>query len=226
MARVDSIAAELAQGGFNTSRISQSSLIFREPIIAGNGTYTFRVLQNQPPVLPGEIRLALQDLFVVTTMALCFSGTYNVVGPPALQNRALFFAPPVQMSVTALPLFELYNGQLRCNINEVTYLSNWDTQRHLYAGQTGILGFVGASTDFYQAQQLEGSKSGFFPVEPGIVLNGNAKNDFVLQLANNTLAPVLNLPFEDPQGVQATINIDEIALVCRGYLAQNASTSN
>jgi len=222
-AKVNNIARALARRGLKTNRISQSTLIFKQPIVAGNSSYTFGVLQNQAPVLPGEIRLALQDIFTVTTMAIGFSGTLNIAGPPAISRRIYFFAPPAQLGAAALNLFPLYEGTCKVMVNEVSYLLNWDLQRHFFAGQTQINDVAASSNTL---NQVSGSKDAFFPVTPGIVLNGNAKNDFTLQMPTNQLAPVAGLAYTNNAGQAYTIDIDQLCIITRGYLAQNSSTSN
>jgi hypothetical protein len=221
--RVNQIAQAFAEKGLNTDRISQSTLILKTPILAGSSSYTFGVLQNQQPILNGEIRLDLQDMFVVTTIAVCFSGTYTV-GANAF--RGYFFSPPFQADLASLPMMALYNGTLSCDINNVRYLDRWDIMRHYNAGQTQLQGFAGAATEFFQQNQIAGNTSGFFPVDPGIVLNGDAKNTFTIQMPTNQLTPIAGIPFIDPSGAAAVIAIDELAIIARGYLGQNSSKSN
>jgi hypothetical protein len=74
--------------------------------------------------------------------------------------------------------------------------------------------------------ELAGNKDAFFPVEPGIVLNGNAKNEFTINMPNNQLAPAVITGYSNVGGTAYTINIDRIVIRTRGYLAQNSSTSN
>jgi hypothetical protein len=222
MAKVNNIARALARKGLKTNRISQSTLIFKQPIVAGNSSYTFGVLQNQAPVLPGEIRLALQDIFTVTTMSIGFSGTITFAGPPAVSRRAYFFSPPVQLGFTALNLFPLYEGVCKVTVNEVSYLLNWDIQRHLFAGTSQINDTAASANQF---NEISGNKDSFFPVTPGIVLNGNAKNEFNITMPTNTLAPA-TVAYTNGAGNALSITIDELVIMTRGYLAQNASTSN
>jgi hypothetical protein len=222
-AKVNNIARALGRRGLKTNRISQSTLIFKQPIVAGNSSYAFGVLQNQAPVLQGEIRLALQDIFTLSTMAIGFSGKIRNTGGANEEARTYFFSPPVQLGAPAINLFALYEGACKVTVNEVSYLLNWDLQRHLFAGQTNI-NDVAASVNSFN--QISGSKDAFFPVSPGIVLNGNAKNEFTIQMPTNTLAPVLNLPYTNIAGDVLNVDVDEIVIIARGYLAQNASTSN
>ncbi len=214
-------AAALANKGINTRRVSQSSLILAAPILAGNTTYTFPVLQNQAPVLPNEIRLSLQDLFVVNTLAVGFSGVITVGGVDFRRN---FFAPMANFNPAFAPMYALYGGNLKCVINEVTYLLNWDLGRHISddTTQTSQAAAGVAST----LTEVKGSTSAFFPVNPGIVLNGQGKNEFTVQMPNNQLAPVPATAYAPQTGAPFTIAIDQIVLVLRGNLAQNASGAN
>jgi hypothetical protein len=216
-------ARVLARKGMNTKRVSQSTLVLAQPIIAGNSTYTFPVLQNQAPVLPNEIRLSLQDLFEVTTLSVGFSGLVTFAGPPILSLRRNFFAPLVGLNPLFLPMYAMYGGTLKCVINEVSYLLNWDLNRHLSEGTSQINQFsAGVPTTF---TEVEGNKTGFFPVNPGIVLNGQAKNDFTIQMPTNQLAPIAPQVFTTQTGA-VTIEIDQIVMILRGNLAQNASGNN
>lgn len=216
-------AAALAKKGLNTKRVSQSTLILAQPIQAGNSTYTFPVLQNQAPVLPNEIRLSLQDLFEVTTMAVGFSGTMENPAAPGIALRRNFFAPLLTLNAAFLPLYAMYQGNMKCVINEVTYLLNWDLMRHLSEGttQTASAG-VGSPATF---TEVNGNQTAFFPVNPGIVLNGQGKNDFTIQMPTNQLAPIAATPILLQTGT-VNIVIDQILLVLRGNLAQNASGAN
>lgn len=228
MRKVQSTASRfssaLARRGMNTKRVSQSTLILQQPIVAGNSTYTFNVLQNEAPVLPDEIRLSLQDLFEVTTMAVCFSGVVTFAGPPAISLRRNFFAPMVGLSEAFLPMYALYAGNLKATINEVSYLVNWDLNRHLSEGSSQINQFTaGVNVAF---TEVEGNKTGFFPVNPGIVLNGQAKNTFTIQMPTNQLAPIPGTAFILQNGVQVSISVDRISMILRGNLAQNASGAN
>lgn len=226
MARVNNIAKAFAQAGLNTNRLSMSTLVLQQPIIAGNSTYEFPVLQNEAPVLPDEIRLALQDTFVVTAMAVCFSGIVSFAGPPAVTNRDYFFAPPVQAAAAAIPLYSLYRGRLSYKMNEVVYIQNWDVQRHYMKGQAQLLGVSGVNGITHAFDEREGSKSGFFPVEPGVMLNGNSKMSFIINMPDNLLVPAPVIPFTNGAAEALNVNIDRITILLRGYLGQNSSTVN
>ena len=214
-------AQALAKRGLNTRRVSQSSLILAQPILAGNTTYTFPVLQNQAPVLPNEIRLSLQDLFEVTTLAVGFSGTYTIGG---IAYRKNFFAPMANFNDAFLPMYALYQGNLKCVINEVTYLLNWDIGRHIADDTTQTQQTAaGVSSTL---TEVKGNSTAFFPVNPGIVLNGQGKNEFTVQMPNNQLAPIAAISYTPQNGAKFDIAIDQVLMILRGNLAQNASGAN
>lgn len=214
-------AQALAKRGLNTRRVSQSSLILAQPILAGNTTYTFPVLQNQAPVLPNEIRLSLQDLFEVTTLAVGFSGILTIGG---IAFRRNFFAPMANFNPAFAPMYALYGGNLKCVINEVTYLLNWDLGRHIADDTTQTAEFSAGIPA--TLTEVKGNSSAFFPVNPGIVLNGQGKNEFTVQMPNNQLAPVAPIAYAPSTGAPYTIAIDQIVMILRGNLAQNASGAN
>lgn len=226
MGRVSMVAAALAAQGLETNRISQSSLVLLQPIAAGATSYEFPILENTGVVFPDEIRIALQDMFFITSISVCFQGLVNAGGAPAVQNRDYFTAPPVQASALAYPLYSLYRGRLTYKINEIVYLQNWDLQRHYNQAQTQILGVAGVNGIAHQWNERAGSVSSFFPVDPMVSINGNSKTSFTLNIPDGLLAPVVGIPFLGGDGAATTLNIDRIAIILRGYLAQNASPVN
>ena len=226
MSRVDNITKQMARAGMNTDRVSQSTLILMQPIVAGNTSYEFPILENTPPVFAEEIRLALQDVFFCTTMAVCFSGTVNFAGPPAIVSRQFFFSVPYQATALALPLLNLYTGQLSYEMSKITYLENWDIERHYSASTTQMLGVAGVNGIAHQQDERQGNVDGFFPVNPGFAINGGGKVSFRINIPNALLAPVAGIPMLSGAAEAMTINIDRIAIIARGYLGQNASNVN
>lgn len=226
MSRVNAIAKVMAKYKMNTDRVSQSSLICMQPIVAGNSSYEFPLLDNVGAQLPEEIRLALQDVFFCTTMAVCFSGTLNFAGPPAVASRMYFYNTPFQLAAAAIPLNNLYLGNLSYSSSKITYTENWDLSRHYSAKTTQLLGVAGVNGIAHQQDERSGNLDGFFPMDPAIVLNGGSKLSFRIEIPNANLAPVAGLPFLAGNADAMTINIDRIAIIARGYLAQNASNVN
>jgi hypothetical protein len=122
------------------------------------------------------------------------------------------------------PMYALYGGNLKCVINEVTYLLNWDLGRHIADDTTQTQeSAAGVSSTL---TEVKGNSTAFFPVNPGIVLNGQGKNEFTVQMPNNQLAPVAPIAYNPQTGAAYTIAIDQIVMILRGNLAQNASGAN
>jgi len=223
--KTNNVTKALAKAGLNTSRVSQSSIILIRPITAGATTYEFPVLDNVGVPLPEEIRLALQDIFIVNTLGVFLMGSF--VGPGgAPVARAYFTSPPIQADSNAIPLLNLYLGTLQYNLNNVTYLENWDINRHYNKGQAQLLGVSTVNGAIHALDQQAGNVSGFFPVEPSFTLAGTAKSNFVINLPNNLLTPVANVPFAAGNTDAITVNFDRIVIIARGLLGQNSSSIN
>lgn len=145
-----------------------------------------------------EKRLNLQDIFITTEIAV-------VIGVGTATNTAakLYTYPnsTVFTSATDDDLWSIYNGYLNLTINNEQVLPAWDVLRHYFVPQTQ----QSAST----TDQWSASSDAFYPVEPGIVMNGAANINFQLT-ANGAPASVLANSF--------------IAVVQRGILCQNVTT--
>ena len=145
-----------------------------------------------------EKRLNLQDIFITTEIAVVIgvgTGTNTAAKLYTYPNSTVF------TSATDDNLWSIYNGYLNLTINNEQVLPAWDVLRHYFVPQTQ----QSAST----TDQWSASSDAFYPVEPGIVMNGAANINF--QLTAN--------------GAPATILADSfIAVVQRGILCQNVTT--
>jgi len=145
-----------------------------------------------------EKRLNLQDIFITTEIAVLIG-----VGASTATAAKLYTYPnsTVFTSATDDNLWSIYNGYLNLTINNEQVLPAWDVLRHYFVPQTQL----SAST----TDQWAASSDAFYPVEPGIVMNGAANINF--QLTAN--------------GAPATVLADSfIAVVQRGILCQNVTT--
>ena len=145
-----------------------------------------------------EKRLNLQDIFITTEIAVVIG-----VGSATATAAKLYTYPnaTVFTSATDDDLWSIYNGYLNLTINNEQVLPAWDVLRHYFVPQTQ----QSAST----TDQWSASQDAFYPVEPGIVMNGAANINF--QLTAN--------------GAPATVLADSfIAVVQRGILCQNVTT--
>ena len=145
-----------------------------------------------------EKRLNLQDIFITTEISVVIgvgAGTATAAKLYTYPNSTVF------TSATDDNLWSIYNGYLNLTINNEQVLPAWDVLRHYFVPQTQ----QSAST----TDQWAASQDSFYPVEPGIVMNGAANINF--QLTAN--------------GAPATVLADSfIAVVQRGILCQNVTT--
>jgi hypothetical protein len=142
--------------------------------------------------------LNLQDIFICTELSVVF-GIGN-----ASNTKAKLYTYPNATAFTGTSdddLWSLYNGYLNLTINNEQVLPAWDVLRHYFVPQTQQSATL--------VDQWAASSDAFYPVEPGIVMNGAANINF--QLTAN--------------GAPATITADSfIAVIQRGILCQNVTT--
>ena len=145
-----------------------------------------------------EKRLNLQDIFVTTEIAVLIG-----IGTSTNPAAKLYTYPNATAftSTSDDDLWSIYNGFLNLTINNEQILPAWDVIRHYFVPQTQ----QSAST----TDQWAAGSDAFYPVEPGIVMNGAANINF--QLTAN--------------GAPATITTNSfIAVIQRGILCQNVTT--
>jgi hypothetical protein len=152
-----------------------------------------------------EKRLNLQDIFITTEIAVLIG-----VGAATNTKAQLYTYPNGTIFTTATDddLWSIYNGYLNLTINNEQVLPAWDVLRHYFVPQTQ--GGVGITAQtIFPVDQWAASQEAFYPVEPGIVMNGAANINFQLT-ANGAPASVLANSF--------------ICVMQRGILCQNVTT--
>jgi hypothetical protein len=157
-----------------------------------------------------EKRLNLQDIFVTTEISVLIgvgTGTNTAAKLYTYPNATAF------TSSSDDDLWSIYNGYLNLTINNEQILSAWDVARHYFVPQTqqntNFNSATATSPAQYTVDQWSASSDSFYPVEPGIVMNGAANINF--QLTAN--------------GAPATITSNSfICVIQRGILAQNCTT--
>jgi hypothetical protein len=157
-----------------------------------------------------ERRLNLQDVFILSELAV-----YIGVGA-GTNTAAKLYSYPNQTAFTSTSeddLWSIYNGYLNLTINNEQVLPAWDVFRHYFTPQTqqntNFNSATATSPAQYTIDQLGAASDGFYPVEPGIVMNGAANINF--QLTAN--------------GAPATITSNSfICVIQRGILCQNVTT--
>jgi hypothetical protein len=184
------------------AKLTQSYLRSEVALSTSIANYHIPVLVNDNQNASGprvnEKRLNLQDVFVTTEI-----GVFIGVGTSTNTAAKLYTYPnsTVFTSATDDDLWSIYNGYLNLAINNEQLLPAWDVIRHYFVPQTQ----QSAST----TDQWAAGSDGFYPVEPGIVMNGAANINFQLT-ANGAPASVLANSF--------------ICVIQRGILCQNTTT--
>ena len=194
--------------GVDQAVLTQSYLRSEVAISTSIANYHIPVLVNDTQngsVRVNEKRLNLQDIFVASEISVQIG-----VGAGTSTKAQLYTYPngSIFTSSTDDDLWSIYNGFLNLTINNQQVLPAWDVYRHYCAPQTqGGVGITAQTV--FPVDQNDASADGFYPVEPGIVMNGAANINFQLT-ANGAPASVLSNSF--------------ICVIQRGILLQNVTT--
>jgi len=180
-------AARLAQmQGYtiNEAKCTQGVIRSEVAMSSTSGNYQLPILVNQQQQAGGASRvlsipLQLQDLFYVSSV-----GVFWTAASASTTNGKLYSYPNptgAGSAAKAADLNNLYNGYLQITADNVQFVQNWDLLRHLKVNQTQEnTNFNAASATSpaqYTIDQINGSEDGFYPVEPGWILNGAGKID-------------------------------------------------
>jgi len=183
------------------AKLTQSYLRSEVALSTSIANYHIPVLVNDTQngsTRVNEKRLNLQDIFVTTEIAVLIG-----IGTATNTAAKLYTYPNATAFTSATDdnLWSIYNGFLNLTINNEQILPAWDVLRHYFVPQTQ----QSAST----TDQWAAGSDAFYPVEPGIVMNGAANINF--QLTAN--------------GAPATVETNSfIAVIQRGILCQNVTT--
>jgi hypothetical protein len=194
--------------GVDQAVLTQSYLRSEVALSTSIANYHIPVLVNDTQngsVRVNEKRLNLQDIFVASEISVLIgvgSSTNTAAALYTYPNGSIFTAS------TDTDLLSIYNGSLNLTINNQQVLPAWDVYRHYFVPQTqGGVGITAQTV--FPVDQNDASSNGFYPVEPGIVMNGAANINFQLT-ANGAPATILANSF--------------ICVVQRGILLQNVTT--
>jgi len=213
--------------GKNSVRLTQSSLFLTKDIDATKSTYDFDVLENQTQTLQAdEIRLNINDEFIITHMGIYLYGTWQV-GSEANKGRQLLTYAPIELDKTALLVKDLYAGQIKVAVNNIVYMEKWDTRKHEVIPSkeyqnfiptvvaTGITAFPAAqpSNNFESAAMIK--------LEPMLTLSGAKKNDITLRLPNAITGGAYS--WTNNKNEIVVCNVTRIAIRLYGLNAQNGA---
>lgn len=209
----DKAKKAINNAGFSASQavLSQGYLRMEVALSTTKTTYQFPILQNDNTngsAFNTENRLALQDAFYVSSLALFFckpssstDTTFQLVSYP---NASIF-----STANCASSLFTWYNSSLQLIVNNRQIIPSYDLYRHYSVPQQQTTANADyTSSGIAYKDQQSGADSGFYPVEPGWVLVGSK---------NNTLS--VNLP----SSMTAVETNSRAVIIVRGHLAQNVT---
>lgn len=213
--------------GKNSIRLTQSSLFLTKDIDPTKSTYDFDVLENQTQTLQAdEIRLNINDEFIITHMGLYLYGTWQL-GTGANKGRQLLTYAPYELDSAALLVKDIYAGQLKIAVNNIVYMEKWDTRKHevvpvtQFASLQAIIpansnsGFPATmpNNDFEHAAMIK--------LEPMLTLSGAKKNDITLRLPNAITGGKFN--WTNNKGEIISVEVSRIAVRLYGLNAQNGA---
>jgi hypothetical protein len=205
-------------------RLTESTLILEQPIDPNKTVYQFPVLESDPPVNQEEIRLNINDEFVATECGLFIVANIFAEADANTISSMWFTTPPYEIGTAGLVNMQnLYRGFLKMTVNNVTYIDKWDTKKHEYRGVTQFQNSsVGIPSS--TAPQQRWSEDAMIALTPTITFSGAKKNLLELVMPNALIFPAGMVWTVPTAGQNLTISIQRIALVYRGWLAQNASS--
>ena len=212
--------------GKSNVRLTQSSLFITKNIDPTKSNYEFDVLENQTQTIqPDEIRLNINDEFIVTHLGVYLYGTWTAqtkAEPPVLLgggNQLLTYTP-LELDGKTIVSKDLYSGQLKIAVNNIVYLEKWDTRKHEVVPRTQFAG-ENALTNVATMASNNYHEDAMIAFSPLLTLSGAKKNDISIRLPQS-IAPSF-AQFVDQAGNTITVNITKIALRMYGLNAQNGA---
>lgn len=181
-------------------KLTQNTYRFEQPLVAGNTLYSFPILVNENVYSNTEKRLLQQDSAIVYEIGIF------IAKPASATDTAFYprtYPNSVEFGANAGAQIALYNGNLSLAVNNDILISNWDLIKHLQVPQTQATAATNSPID-----EFNGSESGFYPLEPNIVLVGSKNN-------------VINITL--PKGITAVEANSRVIIIARAITAQNST---
>lgn len=218
------IKAKYDKIGKSNVRLTQSSLFITKDIDPTKSNYDFDVLENQTQTLqPDEIRLNINDEFIVTHLGVYLYGTWTTAdstGAKIGSGNQLLTATPLNLDGATIVSKNLYSGQLKIAVNNIVYLEKWDTRKHEVVSRTQFASQL-AATNVATMANNNFEDDAMIAFEPMLTLSGAKKNDISIRLPQS-IAPS-TATWKDQKGNTVTVNITKIALRMYGLNAQNGA---
>lgn len=190
------------------AKLTMSYVRGEAALAVGKSNYSIPIIKNtNPSTRINQNLITLQDIFVANQI-----GVFIGIGSATNSAAALYTygnAIAFSTSGAAAALKSIYNGQLQLLNNNEQVVPAWDLSRHYKVPA------IQAITDLYydgtavQQDQLDLSADGFYPNEPGWVING---------AGNMVMSVVCG---EGPAAIQAD---SFVCVILRGILFQNVTT--
>jgi len=181
--------------------LTTSSAAYHVPVLVNdnqNGTPTIR-----------EARLALQDLFIVSSIQILLTSGSATTG----SAKSYTYPNVTAFSTGAAQLYNVYNGYLNIQVNNQNVLPKWSILQHLDIPQTqqntNFNSATATSPAQYSIDQVSMDQYSLQVCEPNLVLNG----------ASNINASII-LPAA-PSAVDANTYV---TTMWYGILAQNCTS--
>lgn len=204
----------IKNAGFSLGQavLSQSYLRSELALSTSKTNYQFPILvnDNSQGTNPNtSFLLNLQDAFYVSHIGLFFAKpssstdtTFQLVTYP---NASIF-----STANTASSLYSFYNGNIQVTINNRQIVSGLDCYRFYSVPQQQQTANADYTTSAinYKDQQ-NGSESGLYPIEPGIVFSGSKQNIVQINI---------------PAALAAVESNSRVILYFAGHLAQNVTS--
>jgi hypothetical protein len=205
-----------SQGYDLSHAICSQGVIRSEVAITSAQQYQLPILVNQqtlngatPRIL--NIPLQLQDIFYCSQLLI----GWTVASATATDGKIYTYpnATAAGSAGATTAMQTLYNGRFSLQMDNRNILPNWDIARHWQANQTqqNTNFNVAAPTSpaQYTIDQLDLSEDGFYPVEPGLILNGGGN---------------INAQISLPGSIGTIPTNAAIVVLFRGILIQNSTT--
>ena len=173
------------------------------------------VLVNQNVVSINEKRLALPDVFVVTSMAIAI---YKVpTGDPVSSGILRTYPNTATFSAAneARNLQAIYNGFLTVRVNQTVWIDSLDVQRfyRVPVSQQGVAVSTVAAAGVIQRDGYDNGDFPWYSTTPGIELSGATKNDISITLPESV-------------ALAGTSSVNYAVFYARGFLCQNGANFN
>jgi hypothetical protein len=215
------VAAENKQ---STWIVTASTLISLKAIPAGGTSQiAFGILTSDVPVLPTEVRLNINDEFVITETMLCLYGIVGTsTGPAGIISNRYWTYSPYQLSNVFVALMPFWDtGLFNLLINGTQVIKNMDTNQFNWVPRTNDNIFV--TPNGALQGNADWKDDGFIEMTPTITLSGARTNLPTITFQGGVVAPVNNFTFISSAANNVFFSINTAAWINRGVLAQNAA---